>query len=78
MVIDSSALVAILLRDSDAHTLSNAILATDVRLIDAPSCLETAMVLSGRHGPTARDALDRLIAALVADVVPFTANQACG
>jgi ribonuclease VapC len=76
MVIDSSALVAILLRESDADTLSNAILATNVRLIGAPSYLETAMVLIGRHGPAARDALDRLIAALVADVVPLTANQA--
>jgi ribonuclease VapC len=76
MVIDSSALVAILLRESDADTLSNAILATSVRLIGAPSYLETAMVLIGRHGPAARDALDRLIAALVGDVVPFTASQA--
>jgi ribonuclease VapC len=76
MVIDSSALVAILLRESDADTLSNAILAASVRLIGAPSYLETAMVLIGRHGPAARDALDRLIAALAADLVPFTSTQA--
>jgi ribonuclease VapC len=72
MVIDSSALVAILLNEPDADALIAAILSADVRLIGAPSYLETATVLVGRYGPPARSTLDRFIAGVATEVVPFS------
>jgi ribonuclease VapC len=76
MVIDSSALVAILLNEPDADALTTAILSARIRLIGAPSYLETAMVLIGRYGPAAHSTLNRFIAGVAAEVVPFTASQA--
>jgi ribonuclease VapC len=76
MVIDSSALIAILLREPEEAKFRTAILASTMRLTGAPSYLETAMVLIGCFGPSARPALDRLIAAIHAEVVPFPPAQA--
>jgi ribonuclease VapC len=76
MVTDSSALVAILLREPDADVLAAAILAARARMIGGPSYLETAMVLIGRHGPAARGTLDRFIAGIAAEIMPFSAKQA--
>ncbi len=76
MVIDSSALVAILLREPEEAAFRTAILASTIRLIGTPSYLETAMVLIGRFGPASRSALDRLIAALHAEIVAFSPAQA--
>ena len=75
MVIDTSALVSILLRESEADAFTAAILAGPSRLIGAPSYLETAMVMIGRLGLPARGALDRLVASLGAEIVPFTPSQ---
>src|SRR5271166_2810866 len=76
MVIDSSALVAILLSESDAENLKAAVYAAPVRVIGAPSYLETAMVLIGRVGPPGRQALDDFVDGVAADVAPFTPSQA--
>ena len=76
MVIDSSALVAILLREPEAMAFTDAILAASLRMVSAPSYLETAMVLFGRLGPTALGVLDHLIDSLGLDTVPFDARQA--
>lgn len=78
MVIDSSALVAVLLREPEEAAFTDAILAASPRLIGAPSYLETAMVLVGRLGPPALGALDRLIESLDLNVVAFSARQAQG
>jgi uncharacterized protein with PIN domain len=50
MVIDSSALVAILLREPEADTFTAAIATASKRLVGTPSLLETAMVMVGRLG----------------------------
>lgn len=76
MVIDSSALVAILFREPDADNFTAAIAAASTRLIDAPSLLETAMVAVGRLGPIGRSMVYRLRQSVAADVVPFTLSQA--
>jgi ribonuclease VapC len=76
MVIDSSALVAILLREPEADRFTAAIIATPRRLVGTPSLLEAAMVAVGRLGPAGRGLVDRLIGSIAADVTPFIAGQA--
>lgn len=76
MVIDSSALVAILLSEPDAETMKALVYAAQVRLIGTPSYLETAMVLIGRLGPTGHEILDGFVEGVAADIVPFTPGQA--
>jgi ribonuclease VapC len=75
MVIDSSALVAILLRESESDRLTRAAVAAPQCLIGAASYLETCMVMIGRSGPPARLDVDRLVQALRAEIVPFTESQ---
>jgi ribonuclease VapC len=76
MVIDSSALIAILLREPEADQFTTAIVAASVRLVGAPSRLETAMVAVGRLGPAGGGLVERLIRTLAAEVVSFTPSQA--
>jgi hypothetical protein len=53
MVIDTSALIAILLGETDAPALVDVIAADDTRLIAAPTLVETAAVMLARKGPQA-------------------------
>ena len=50
MVIDSSALVAIMVGQPERCSLVEAIAATDTRLVGAPTMLETSMVVLSRTG----------------------------
>ena len=76
MVIDSSALVAILLREPDADEFSAAIAAARPRLIGSPSVLETTMVMVGKFGPAGRAVVARLLQDTAAEIVSFTAAHA--
>ncbi|NEV60610.1 type II toxin-antitoxin system VapC family toxin [Thiorhodococcus minor] len=76
MVIDSSALVAILLGEPEAECLSTALAADPVRFISAFSVLETSIVLYRRKGADAVAELEALLADLGVEVVPFDAIQA--
>jgi ribonuclease VapC len=75
-VIDSSALVAILLEEAEAEPFMRRAVATPLCLVGAPSYLETCMVMVGRRGPTTRSDLDRLITVPAAEIVAFTESQA--
>jgi ribonuclease VapC len=76
MVIDSSALIAVLLFEPEAAAFEAAVYTAPPRMNGAPSLLETAEVLVGRLGPVGRDALDEFVAAVAADGAPFTPSQA--
>jgi ribonuclease VapC len=76
MVIDSSALIALLLAEPETPRFVAAIAAAPRRLVGAPTYLETAIVMIGRSGPVAQEKLDRLLTELAVDVVPFTRDQA--
>ena len=76
MVIDTSALISILLQEEDARTFAWALKNDPVRPISAVSVLETAMVVESRLGPIAGRELDLLLHRSRADVVPFDAAQA--
>jgi ribonuclease VapC len=76
MVIDSSALVALLLAEPETEAFVSAIAAATVRLLSTASYLETGIVMTARVGPLARAKLDELIAELSVLLVPFTPEQA--
>jgi ribonuclease VapC len=76
MVIDSSALIALLLGEPEADGFVAVIAGTSNRLVSAASYLETAIVMLARSGPDAQDKVDRLLAELSITVVPFTSDQA--
>jgi ribonuclease VapC len=76
MVIDTSALIALLLGEPETEKFVVGIAAASRRLVSAPSYVETAIVIGARSGPQGRDALDRLVACLGIEVVPFAWDQA--
>ena len=70
IVLDSSALIAILRREPEADPFLRAIVATDFCLLASVNLLETSMVLSGRTGDaSAWIELDELIASAAIEIV---------
>ena len=76
MVIDSSALIALLLGEPESTEFVTSIAASTTRLTSASSYLETAIVMINRSGPDAPEKVDRLLADLSIDIFPFTQDQA--
>jgi ribonuclease VapC len=76
MVIDSSALIALLFREPEAETFTTAIATASTRLVGTPSVLETTMVAVGRLGPIGRSLVERMISDIAARVASFTPEQA--
>ena len=76
MVIDTSALIAILSAEPEAETFATAIATAPIRLLSAASFLETAVVIESRHGSAGGEKLDELIQAAHIQIEPVTAEQA--
>lgn len=76
MIVDSSALVAILFKEADAATLARALRDAPSRAVAAPTVVEAAMVAEGRAGPAMGGELDDLLRAVDAEIVAFTAEHA--
>jgi ribonuclease VapC len=76
LIVDSSALVAILTEEDDAVALNRAIARSVTCAISAPTLLETSMVLSSRRGQAPIDALDAYLSKANISVLPFTADHA--
>ena len=76
MVIDTSALIALLRLEPEADAFAQAIEADPRRLVSAVTKLEARMVALGRFGPAAAADLDALIALIAPAVVPFDDHQA--
>lgn len=76
MIIDSSALVAILRREPDHHRFVQAIADAGRRLIAAPTLLETSMVLAGGWQDEILDRLDAFLRAASIETIAFTAEHA--
>jgi ribonuclease VapC len=72
MVIDTSALVAILLGEPEAARLCAAILAADSPRVGAPSLVEATAVMLARKGPQGQIALDALLQRFGIAVAPLT------
>jgi ribonuclease VapC len=76
LVIDTSALVALLGMEAEAARLAATIEADATRLISAASVVEAALVIEARFGPAGGRELDLLIAKAGLSVEPVTAEQA--
>jgi len=72
MVIDTSALIAILLREAERDRFIDAIAADPVRVISAVNGLETALVIEARKGDAGGREYDLLLHRARIDVAPFT------
>ena len=71
MVVDSSALVAILREEPGHERLLPIVLSADRTVVGAPVAFEAAMVLSGRWHRDARSTLHGLLRSIDAEIIPF-------
>ena len=75
MVIDSSAVIAILLGEPQAEALATRIEADPRRLMSAANALEAAMVVESRYGLAGGRDLDRLLDRARVDIVAVTRDH---
>lgn len=75
MVLDTSALVAMMTGEAAAKRLVLALEADPERLVSAATVVETAMVLMGRYGEAGEAQLDRFLRGIGAEVVPVGEEQ---
>jgi len=76
IVIDTSAVIAILRLEAEADAFLRAIATAESCFISAVSALETAMVLASAAGGAALwEPLDQLLAAAEVKIVPFDGEQ---
>lgn len=75
MVIDTSALLAILQDEPDAPAVEAALERDPVRLLPAPSALEAAIVIEARYGEAGGRELDLLLHRARIEIVAFDAAQ---
>ena len=76
MVVDTSALIAILLREPAASNLAEMIKSATTRMISAATLLETSMVIESRKGEPAGRELDLLIYRAAIEIVAVDRDQA--
>ncbi|MDC7267189.1 MULTISPECIES: type II toxin-antitoxin system VapC family toxin [unclassified Shinella] len=74
MVIDTSAIVAILRNEPKAETLRRTIVADTVRLVPATCVFEARMVLVSRRGEHALAEIDLWLTKIAADVIAVDAD----
>ena len=76
MIVDSSALVAIIRQEDDAADLHRAL--NDARRVrlSAANYVETSVVIDASRDPAASREVDRYLAQMDVEVVAFTAEQA--
>lgn len=76
MVIDTSALVAMLGDEPDAARFEAAMVSDPVRLLSTGTLLETSIVIEARYGEAGGRELDLLLHKAQIEVVPFDQEQA--
>jgi ribonuclease VapC len=76
MVVDTSALVAILLREPDSEQFDRALAQASVRLISAVTRVEISMVMEGRKREAGRADLDALLRESPIETTAVTPQQA--
>ena len=76
MVIDTSAVIAILQQEAEAQQFAELIAVDRYRLLSAVSYLESAIVIGSRYGVTRQAQLDALLRTHAISIIPFTPAQA--
>ena len=75
IVVDSSALIAILDNEPDAVMYAEALAEADAVLISAATLLETAIVMINRHGERSARVVDELVQEAGLEVESVTVHQ---
>lgn len=76
IVVDTSALIAILAREPEHQAFLRLLAGTDRRLLSAVTYFESGIVMRARTGPGGVDDLNDLLQELSAEIVPFDEAQA--
>lgn len=76
MVVDASALLAILRAEPESRRFAEAIAAASRPTLSVVSFVEASMVLDARHGPAGTDRLDRLLRESGMELAPVDIEQA--
>ncbi len=76
MIIDSSAVVAILLEERDARAFAQAIEEADILSLSAGTYVELGIVVDGKRRPALSRRLDEFLAEASVVIEPVTAEQA--
>lgn len=76
VVVDTSAVVAILTKERGGNTLADALEAAAHRVIAAPTLVELSIVLEARHGPVGGALVERFVRDAAVDVLPFDREHA--
>ncbi len=76
MVLDTSALVAILFQEPEAAAIAQSIEQDPVRYLSAANWLEAQLVVQGRFGPQGGAMLDALLRELNPETVPLDSAHA--
>ncbi len=75
MIVDSSALIAVVNRESDAERYEDAMLTAPHRRMSVANILETTMVVESRGGVAAGHELDVVLVRAGIEPVPVTVEQ---
>ena len=75
MIVDSSAVLAILYREPDAERFETAIASSPKCRMSVVNALETSIVLEGRGGMAAGHAFDRFLKEAMIELTPVTAEH---
>jgi ribonuclease VapC len=76
MIIDTSALVALLDQEPEAERIAYTLASTAERMLSAANLVEVGIVMQTRRGDDGARDLDLLLAKLKVDIVAVTAGQA--
>lgn len=76
MIVDTSALIAIVQNEPEAETFAKAIDRAESARVSAATLLETSIVVDGLRAPALSRRFDRLVGVARLDVQPFTVEQA--
>lgn len=71
MILDSSAVIGVLLGEKRSERLQEAMEGADLLVIGAPTLFETGMVLVGRVGDRGREAAARFLEEWEVEIMPF-------
>jgi ribonuclease VapC len=76
MIVDTSAIVAILDQEPEADRIARTLASTSERVVSAATLVEVGIVMQARRGDDGARDLDLLLAKLRIEILPFTARQA--
>jgi ribonuclease VapC len=76
VIVDTSALVAILKQENDAESYADALAHADELLLSAANYLETSIVIDGQQDPVASRQVDNLITKAGIEIATVTAAHA--